>query len=256
MLVTYLHKWWNKVPLDESYTKAEKDSALDAFSMSLLLSRDEKLKTQSFRGNNSIIALIAEELGEHTFLSTESHKGRQSGMLNMSTHSLDGSPAGRILAKIGALGGLGFGHSHATKNTIVVPVTTLEMMKIHTELEAGPPINPRNSEAKSGARDEEMSLREYIIAKKRGSLGDNGEGLSFAIRNKSFGGERSYNRSHNPTSPKGPHNPMSPKGMHHVTSPKHHSRQESSNFDAALGRVMQLEANFGKGPASFGVEEL
>eukprot|EP01034_Spumella_vulgaris_P035295 gene35295-biopygen30033 len=30
MIITWLHKWWNKVPLDESYSKQEKDSALDA----------------------------------------------------------------------------------------------------------------------------------------------------------------------------------------------------------------------------------
>jgi hypothetical protein len=46
--------------------EGEKDSALDAYAMSLLFARDEKLKTTSFRGKNSIIiALIAEELGEH-----------------------------------------------------------------------------------------------------------------------------------------------------------------------------------------------
>jgi hypothetical protein len=112
LLVTYLHKWWNKVPLDESYTKAEKDSALDAYAMSLLLARDEKLKTQSFRGNNSIIALIAEELGEHTFLSTESHKSHavNYSMTNISTHSLNSmasgdSPVHRIFDKLQAMSG-------------------------------------------------------------------------------------------------------------------------------------------------------
>ncbi len=84
MLATWLHKSWNKVPLDESYSKAEKDSAMDAYAMSLLLARDEKQKTRC--GNNSIIALIAEELGEHTYLSNLSHKSHASNysMSNLS----------------------------------------------------------------------------------------------------------------------------------------------------------------------------
>jgi hypothetical protein len=56
--------------------------------MSLLLSRDDKLKTAGFHDNNSIIALIAEELGEHTMLSAVSHKKHQSRILNLSNSSI------------------------------------------------------------------------------------------------------------------------------------------------------------------------
>jgi hypothetical protein len=112
MIVTALHKWWNKVPLDESYSKAEKDSALDAYAMALLLARDEKLKTHSFRGNNSIIALIAEELGEHTYLSAESHKSHTTSysMSSLSSHSLslsapESPTARKIFDKINAFSG-------------------------------------------------------------------------------------------------------------------------------------------------------
>eukprot|EP01034_Spumella_vulgaris_P047586 gene47586-biopygen39817 len=51
MLMSMLHKSYNKVPLDESYSKAAKDSALDAYAMSLLLARDQRLKTVSFHNN-------------------------------------------------------------------------------------------------------------------------------------------------------------------------------------------------------------
>ncbi len=104
MIVTWLHKWWSKVPLDESYTKAEKDSALDAYAMSLLLARDDRLKTA---GHKSVIAQIAEELSEHTMLSDMSHKSRASVYnMNLSSHSLRSnpdSPIGRIYKRIASL---------------------------------------------------------------------------------------------------------------------------------------------------------
>ncbi len=103
MLISMWHKSYNKVPLDESYSKAAKDSALDAYAMSLLLARDQRLKTVSFHNNNSIIALIAEELGEHTMLSAVSHKQHKQehhSSSHLSIHSM-GSP--RIMAKIASL---------------------------------------------------------------------------------------------------------------------------------------------------------
>jgi hypothetical protein len=104
MIVTWLHKWWNDVPLDESYSKAEKDSALDAYAMSLLLARDDRLKTA---GHASIIAQIAEELSEHTMLSDMSHKSHVSVYnMNLSSHSLTGgpdSPTGRMYQRIASL---------------------------------------------------------------------------------------------------------------------------------------------------------
>ncbi len=185
MLVTWLHKWWNKVPLDESCTKAEKDSALDAFAMSLLLSRDEKLKTHSFRGNNSIIALIAEELGEHTFLSAESHKSHATvySMSNLSSHSMNStssgdSPTRRVYNKLSSLHNFRRGSGSAT----VVPTSDVEMQKIHTALfdsdrqQTGTrPVTVGGSSGNfsykacvSPEEEQNMSMREWIVAKKRG----------------------------------------------------------------------------------------
>jgi hypothetical protein len=83
-----------------------------------------------------------------------------------------------------------------------------------------------------------MSMREWIVAKKRGSLGDDGNGLDYARRGSVNAGSGHHNHPHQVQ-------------VHRAQ----HDRQESSNFDAALGRVMQLDANFGKGPASFAADE-
>ncbi len=239
MLVTWLHKWWNRVPLDESYTKAEKDSALDAYAMSLLLARDEKLKTHSFRGNNSIIALIAEELSEHTFLSAESHKTHSSYTLNLSNHSLnsngggDSSPTSRIYSKVSTSINA---RVRAFGNAVVMPVHEQDVMKIIAALEPERVTFARDQEGVehhvTDKNEQDMSMREWIVAKKRGSLGDDGNGLDYARRGSVNAGSGHHNHHSRP-----------------------HSRQESDNFDAALGHVMKLDANFGKGPSSFGVDE-
>eukprot|EP01034_Spumella_vulgaris_P047475 gene47475-biopygen32379 len=65
-MLNSIHKRFYKVPLDESYSKGEKDSALDAFAMSMLLARDAHLKTAKYHDKDSIVAQIAEELSEHT----------------------------------------------------------------------------------------------------------------------------------------------------------------------------------------------
>jgi hypothetical protein len=109
--LAHLHKQWNKVPLDESYSRGEKDSALDAYAMSMLLARDEKLKTHSFKDKESIIAQIVEELSEHTMLSDMSHKAhRQDSNASHFSTSPHGSHA---VTKLTALNR--FSHSsHAT----------------------------------------------------------------------------------------------------------------------------------------------
>jgi hypothetical protein len=227
------------VPLDESYSKAEKDSAMDAFAMSLLLSRDEKLKTHSFRGNNSIIALVAEELGEHTYLSKVSHKSHQSYIMNMSNHSLNSveeglSPVGRIFSKFSALTALG--HSRVSVGS-VVPVDNREMIKIISpELDSRPfsPTELTTGTSATSDQEQNMSMREWIVAKKRGSIGDDGNGLNYARRGSMNTGDQ-HQAQH--------------------SQQELHNRQRSDNFDEALGRVMALESGFGKGPASFGVQE-
>jgi hypothetical protein len=72
--------------------------------MSLLLARDNRLKTA---GHASINAQIAEELSEHTHLSDMSHKSHASVYnMNLSSHSLTGgpdSPTGRMYQRIASL---------------------------------------------------------------------------------------------------------------------------------------------------------
>jgi hypothetical protein len=51
------------MPLDESYTKAKNNSALDAYAMSLLEFRDVKLKTHSFRDQHIVIAIMRDGRG-------------------------------------------------------------------------------------------------------------------------------------------------------------------------------------------------
>ncbi len=98
----------SQVPLDESYSKGEKDSALDAYAMSMLLARDAHLKTTSFHNKDSIIAQIVEELSEHTALSVASHKQHREASHSMSSMSVSslstGSPhIDRVYAKLTAL---------------------------------------------------------------------------------------------------------------------------------------------------------
>jgi hypothetical protein len=224
MFISYLHKWWNTVPLDECYSKAEKDSALDAFSMSLLLSRDEKLKTHSFRGNNSIIALIAEELGEHTMLSTASHKSHATNYsmssLSMSSHSLSGSPGGsptsRMYAKISALNS----NFRSRSGSTVAPRDDVDLQVVdhhqhQPRTDGVPAARGLAVDIPTYDQEQNMSMREWIVAKKRGSLGDNGEGLNYALRGSISDGAdpRQYQA---------------------------HSRQ-GSDFNEALYRVTDLE---------------
>jgi hypothetical protein len=114
LLLTYLHKWWHKVPLDESYSKGEKESALDAYAMSLLLARDAHLKTVSFHNKESIITQIVEELSEHTMLSDMSHKNHQH-----QHHILSAEREARIHAKISALNRLTHSGSVAPSENLV-----------------------------------------------------------------------------------------------------------------------------------------
>lgn len=78
--VGFLHRKCCGVSADESYSKAEKDGAIDAVAMALLLARDSKLKTQSsFRDTekHSVISQLVDELSENTMLSDMSHKLKQ-----------------------------------------------------------------------------------------------------------------------------------------------------------------------------------
>jgi hypothetical protein len=236
MLVTYLHKWWNKVPLDESYTKAEKDSALDAYAMSLLLSRDEKLKTTSFRGKNSIIALIAEELSEHTMLSAVSHKNNHS---NYSSHSLNSPSASKVYAKLRAINSFVYSRTNPV-SPMQGGEETIEMTDRALEQQLVPGAQGRVKSHKleiiTGDQQEGMSMREWIVAKKRGgSLCD--------LEN---GGLNLYDSTRQNTATVSISNSSQSQMLH--------SNRRSVDYSDALKRVLELEPDFGKGPPSFAAD--
>jgi hypothetical protein len=87
LLFVSVHKRLYAIPEDEAYRKSEKDGALDAFAMSLLLARDQRLKTTSGHFKSSVISDITDELSAHTMLSDQSHKVRRVKRLHVKQRS-------------------------------------------------------------------------------------------------------------------------------------------------------------------------